>query len=316
MGTTTATVTDTTVVPVDTSALILPTYLLPLITNLDPTDTFVETSTVCAAAQVSQADFTAVPTAGTVPLVVQFTDQSTGTVTDWLWDFGDGNTSTEQSPSHLYDQANEYTVSLTTDGPDGVDMEIKPNYIDAQHFANFTGAPISGTAPLTVSFLDMSTGNPYEWFWDFGEGSTRVKQNPQNVYYDLGYYTVSLTATNADGQDTLTKTDYIYVHTYGAPHINRLNPESPKPKQLVNIIGYNFGDTPDDVIVHFGPKTYDQTSSRIKLWTNKKITFRVPFYSCAWFNGEPTRTRKLWITVNGVDSNIFKFEVSKPDTCP
>jgi uncharacterized delta-60 repeat protein len=316
MGTSAATVTDTAVAPVDTSALVLNTYLLPLITSLDPFDTDVETSTVCTSAQVSQADFTGDPTSGTIPLFVQFTDQSTGTVTDWLWDFGDGDTSTEQHPSHTYSVENLYTVSLTTDGPDGIDIETKTNYIDVQHFADFAGSPEHGNAPLTVYFLDGSTGDPFAWLWDFGDGWTSTKRNPTHVYFGAANYTVSLTATNADGQDTITKPDYISVPAYGVPYIKRLYPVSPKPKKFVNIIGYNFGDTPDDVIVHFGPKTYDGTSSRIKEWTNKKIRIRVPGYGCNWFNGEPSRTRKVWVTVNGVDSNKYKFEVLKPITCP
>ena len=49
-----------------------------------------------------QADFTASPLEGRTPLTVQFTDNSTETSTSWLWDFGDGNTSTDQNPSHTY----------------------------------------------------------------------------------------------------------------------------------------------------------------------------------------------------------------------
>jgi PKD repeat protein len=317
MGTSAATVTDTAVVPVDTSALVLNTYLLPSITSLDPFDTAVETSTVCTATNVSQADFTADPTSGILPLAVQFSDQSTGTITDWLWDFGDGNTSTEQYPSHTYDVANQYTVSLTIDGPDGTDVETKPNYIDVQHFAEFIGSPQQGDAPLTVFFLDNSTGAPFEWLWDFGDGKTSTRRNPTHTYYDVNDYTVSLTATNANGPDTITKTDYISLPVYGVPYIKRLKPRSQEPKKRIRIIGHNFADTPDDVIVHFANKTFDGTSSRIKLWSNQKIIVVVPGYGCGLFDGYDTyRVRKVWVTINGVDSNKRKLRVLKPVTCP
>jgi len=67
----------------------------------------------CAEEKEINADFTGSPTFGTPPLEVQFIDESTGEITQWAWDFGDGGTSTERSPSHTYSAAGEYTVSLT-----------------------------------------------------------------------------------------------------------------------------------------------------------------------------------------------------------
>jgi PKD repeat protein/beta-lactamase superfamily II metal-dependent hydrolase len=76
--------------------------------------------------------------------------------------------------------------------------------------ANFTGSPTSGTAPLTVSFTDQST-SATSWSWNFGDGGTSTSQNPSHTYTTAGTYTVSLTATNAYGSDTETKTNYITV---------------------------------------------------------------------------------------------------------
>ncbi|MFH1775449.1 MAG: C1 family peptidase [Chloroflexota bacterium] len=75
------------------------------------------------------AGFTADAISGTAPLTVNFTDQSTGSVTGWSWNFGDGGTSTEQSPAHEYTTAGTYNVSLTATGPGGSDTETKNNYI-------------------------------------------------------------------------------------------------------------------------------------------------------------------------------------------
>lgn len=76
--------------------------------------------------------------------------------------------------------------------------------------ADFSGDPLSGDAPLTVQFTDLSTNNPTSWAWDFGdesEGSTQ--QNPEHEYAQAGTYTVSLTATNAGGSDVETKSNYV-----------------------------------------------------------------------------------------------------------
>lgn len=76
--------------------------------------------------------------------------------------------------------------------------------------ANFTGTPLEGAAPLEVGFTDESV-NAVQWAWTFGDGGTSAEQNPVHTYTDVGIYTVSLTATNNLGSDTLTRTDYITV---------------------------------------------------------------------------------------------------------
>ena len=76
-----------------------------------------------------QANFTADPLSGTLPLTVIFTDTSTGVFNSWYWIFGDGETSTEQHPTHIYTDTNVYTVTLAVDGPTGIDTEIKSGYI-------------------------------------------------------------------------------------------------------------------------------------------------------------------------------------------
>jgi PKD repeat protein len=86
--------------------------------------------------------------------------------------------------------------------------------------AAFTGTPTSGTAPLNVLFTDASTGSPTSWSWTFGDGGTSTAQNPSHTYTTGGTYTVALTATNATGSNTLTRTGYITVGTLTAPVAN------------------------------------------------------------------------------------------------
>lgn len=76
-----------------------------------------------------QASFYAQPLSGTPPLTVDFTDTSTGDFDSWYWTFGDGETSTEQHPTHVYTAMGAFTVTLTVDGPTGSDSDTKPGYI-------------------------------------------------------------------------------------------------------------------------------------------------------------------------------------------
>jgi len=83
-------------------------------------------------------NFRAEPVSGTVPLTVHFTDQSAGYITHWLWEFGDGLTSTEQNPSHTYTEPSIYTVTLIIEGPSGNDsatavIEVKETSIDSDN---------------------------------------------------------------------------------------------------------------------------------------------------------------------------------------
>jgi PKD repeat protein len=79
--------------------------------------------------------------------------------------------------------------------------------------ANFTATPVSGTAPLTVQFTDLSTGSPTGWQWDFEYDGIidSTEQSPPHIYTVAGTYSVSLTVTNLQGSDTLVRTGYITV---------------------------------------------------------------------------------------------------------
>ncbi len=79
--------------------------------------------------------------------------------------------------------------------------------------ADFIGTPLTGEAPLTVDFTDLSTAtNGIDtWSWTFGDGGTSSQQNPSYEYASEGTYTVSLTVTGPDGSDNETKTNYVTV---------------------------------------------------------------------------------------------------------
>ncbi len=76
---------------------------------------------------------------------------------------------------------------------------------------DFSASPLSGPAPLTVNFTDLSTQNPTSWFWSFGDGNTSTLQNPTYVYNYPGTYSVYLSASNAGGTDMKSVANYITV---------------------------------------------------------------------------------------------------------
>jgi len=160
------------------------------------------------------ADFCGSSTSGTAPLTVAFTDLSTGGVTGWAWDFGDGLTSADQASSHEYGLAGSYAVTLTVTDGAGWDSETKVAYVVVSPpapTADFLGAPTSGVAPLEVSFTDLSANRPAAWAWGFGDGGTSADQHPGHTYYSPGCYDVTLTASNDSGSDSETKQGYITV---------------------------------------------------------------------------------------------------------
>lgn len=162
------------------------------------------------------------PQSGEAPLAVDFADLTGNSPTSWSWTFGDGGSSTDQNPSHTYTGAGTYTVSLTAANSQGQDTLTRTDYIDVTGgapqppVADFSGNPTSGDAPLTVNFTDLSANTPTSWDWTFGDGGSSTAQNPSHEYANAGDYTVSLTATNAQGSDSETKTDYITVTEPGA----------------------------------------------------------------------------------------------------
>ncbi len=103
------------------------------------------------------ADFTGNPTSGVPPLVVVFTDASTGSPTSWSWTFGDGGTATTQNPSHTYNAAGAYTVALTATNQYGSNTNTKTNYINIASGGNYTCTALSVDSGTVTSGDHTST---------------------------------------------------------------------------------------------------------------------------------------------------------------
>jgi len=199
-----------------------------------------------------RAAFIGNPTSGGTPLTVAFTDQSTGQVTQWTWDFGDGQRSNEQNPVHTYWTAGTYNVILTVSNEYGISDATRNQYITVSGdlAAKFTADPSSGKAPLAVRFTDRSTGSPTAWSWDFGDGITSTEQDPTHTFSTAGSYDVKLTITR--GTETSSATEK--VNAGGVPNTDfvgeplQLNPDenvrfTDKSTNAPTAWTWDFGDT-------------------------------------------------------------------------
>jgi PGF-pre-PGF domain-containing protein len=181
-------------------------------TNVGGSNVSTELSYITAYT-VPVSNFSANVTEGAVPLTVNFTDLSLNSPDSWEWDFGDGNNSTSRNPIHSYVSSGTYNVSLNATNIAGSDITTKTAYINVYiaPVANLTASVTSGTAPLSVTFTDLSNNTPTSWLWDFGDGSNSTSQNPTHSYTVAGSYNVTLNATNAAGSNVSTLLYYINV---------------------------------------------------------------------------------------------------------
>jgi PKD repeat protein len=279
------------------------------------------TNTVTGSGAVPPtANFTGSPTSGLPPLAVLFTDNSTGSITSRLWDFGDGTTTNTVAISltHTYSAVGTNTVMLTVTGPVGTNTQTRANYVavtnsppllslsptnlnfgllaagqtnaltfqvvnaggqaingtaattlpftidrgspftlaagqtglvsvafsptNAGSFSNvvlftsnggystnavsgssavrptagFSGSPTTGPEPLTVMFIDSSTGTITNRFWDLGDGTTTNASNLSLAHtYSAGSNTVTLTVSGPVGTNSLSRRSYIVVTNLG-----------------------------------------------------------------------------------------------------
>lgn len=150
---------------------------------------------------------------------IAFTLITDSTVSSVLWNFGDGQTSTQRNPTHTYDNPGVYTVSVTVTNAFGVsDTVTKDDYIEIipAPFADFTATPLEGSITpdpdgvdppgLDVTFIDASRSTndlvAVRYFWDFGDGTTLTTTTPATAanpvvhrYTQEGFYTVTLEVT-------------------------------------------------------------------------------------------------------------------------
>jgi gliding motility-associated-like protein len=170
------------------------------------------------------------------PFTVQFTDLTPGATT-WLWDFGDGNTSTEKNPSHTYTAFGNYTVSLTAGtSADCGNTMVKSDFIQVQETTVSLG-PGGGCIPFTYSpIANISTIDSIAtYLWNFGDGGTSTAKEPTHNYATAGNYNVTLTITTVGG---CTKTATTTIRTGIEPVVSfTFAPDSVCASQAVTFQG-------------------------------------------------------------------------------
>ena len=193
--------------------------------------------------------FKATPVSGCSPLLVNFTDESTGGPTNWRWDLGNGTISSQQNPSTTYLTPGIYTVKLVITNAGGKDSLIKTNYINViqpPQAAFSTSTSSVGCFPLRVQFVDNSVatsgGTITSWEWDFGDGTTSTAQNPYHVYYNIGNYNVALKVTNSRGCFTLlVKPSFIRVTNGVRADFSASAPVNCKPPEAITFTNLTTG---------------------------------------------------------------------------
>jgi PKD repeat protein len=156
---------------------------------------------------------------------IHFFDYSYGNLTSWSWNFGDGTTSTEQNPVHVYTQEGVYAVTFTISGDNCENTMTDSLYIynytsDCQALFAYGYESINHDSEsgdsiktgkndlMTLYFLDLSFGNIKDWNWDFGDGVTSTEQNPKHTYTEAGKYLVTLSISGDDCNSSVSISVY------------------------------------------------------------------------------------------------------------
>lgn len=229
-------------------------------------------STDCFFLPPPEADFTGQPTEGCMPLVVQFTDQSSNSPHTWLWTFTNGSpaSSNERNPEVVYSSSGVFPVSLTVTNESGTDVEIKTDFI------HVIGNPVAGFSlnanGAQVDFTNLSV-DAHTYMWDFGDQNTSMEEDPSHTYAEDGTYTVTLIASNDCGSSMFEATV-----TIGTPPVADYNVSGtegcvPLQVQFVNNSSDNAtavrwifeggspatSDMDDPSVTYSAPGTYDVT---------------------------------------------------------
>ncbi len=184
---------------------------------------------IVITAAAPEPDFTSDNTYGPAPLTVNFTDMSDGIVDTWLWEFGDGSTSTEQNPQHIFTDEDYFDVSLTVSGPGGSETITKEDFINTLDLVSVTvsASPeeicVMQTTELNAEASGGSETYTYSWTSD-PEGFVSDEQNPMVSPTETTTYMVEV----SDGEQVVN--GEIEVMVYLLPEITL----GDWPEQLCN----------------------------------------------------------------------------------
>ncbi|HYJ62876.1 MAG TPA: PKD domain-containing protein, partial [Parafilimonas sp.] len=141
------------------------------------------------------------------PFNVNFSNTTTGAAIKYVWDFGDGDTSHQINPAHVYTQNGSYAVTLTAINANGCEnVFVKENYINIQpiKITHIVNLPDSGCLPFIIKpTLTININTPIKTYgWDFGDGGTSTSATPEHTYIKEGIYAVKVSIETEDGCTT------------------------------------------------------------------------------------------------------------------
>ncbi|MFH1701609.1 MAG: PKD domain-containing protein [Candidatus Zixiibacteriota bacterium] len=238
------------------------------------------------------AEFTSDKTETCANTSIAFTDLSTRADT-WSWNFGDGMTSSAQNPIHTYSSPGTYTVALTVTNDCGSRAETKTEFITVSPdpIADFESEIRNVCAGAEVYFIDMSQ-HATNWLWNFGDGTTSTDQQPSHSYTVGGAFTVSLTVSNACGDDTETKEEFVTVTP--AP-IADFNTEVNEGCLGETVYFYNVSQHADSYLWNFGDGTTSQDVNPMHTYSAAGVyTISLTAYNIC---GDDTETKVNYVTV-------------------
>lgn len=199
--------------------------------------------------------------------IVQFTDVSTGEPYQWDWAFegGDPSWSPLQNPEVTYDIPGTYNVTMYIENSTGSSnctglVHVTEDVIPPE--AAFNPDELSITPGTTISFSDLSTGNPDQWFWDFdGAAPPSIDKDPVVEFNQEGTYIITLIVSNSAGTSTATGTLEVSIYNTPLETMCQVNP-------FMGVVGtsVNFnasvinGSPPFQYFIDFGDGTYESAS--------------------------------------------------------
>ena len=151
-------------------------------------------------------EFHASETSGCIPLGVSYLNQcspGSGNIQQYIWYFGDGNSSNLENPYHIYQNNGSFNVTLKAIDENGCSNQItKSSYIEVYelpHVDFSANDSITCGNLLLVNFIDQCNANIINYYWDLGNGNTSNQANPNEIYNSQGQYNISLEATDDNG---------------------------------------------------------------------------------------------------------------------
>jgi gliding motility-associated-like protein len=204
------------------------------------------------------------PPNGCLPYTAVFENTSLGGLS-FMWDFGDGTSSTEDNPSHLYSVAGNYTVrlfSFDSTSCNVVDSASKTISVSPVPVASFIFDPTVPTENTFTQFTDQSTG-AISHLWRFEDGDTSIERNPRHIFPNTGTFNVCLTVQNEAGcsDDTCQPVQSLIRPLLDVP--NAFTPGKFGTNSVIKVTGFGIADMQWKIYNRWGQNVFESRSQKL-----------------------------------------------------